>query len=290
MFSARTNWLLEENELAKLCRARKRAGLPILDLTESNPTQCGFDYGPEVLLAAFQNPLISRYEPDPHGLLSARQAVLDYYGEQGIAIDPDQVFLTSSTSEAYSFIFRLICNPADQALAPQPSYPLFDYLARLNDVELARYSLRYEQRWQIDCESLALQIASHSRAILAVHPNNPTGSFVTPTEREFLLQLANKHGLALIADEVFFDYRYGAGSSQSSGQPLLSLGGAPKHENSRTQVAAAAEGGDPSADGEPGEGLEPNLSARARSQAKDQARLTGSVPGRAPLSFAGERG
>jgi alanine-synthesizing transaminase len=217
MFSARTNWSLEENELAQLCRQRKRAGLPILDLTESNPTRCGFDYETEALLAAFRNPLTLRYHPDPRGLLSARQAVVDYYAGQGILISPDQVFLTGSTSEAYSFIFRLLCDPDDQALAPQPSYPLFDYLARLNDLELVHYPLRYQAYWQVDLASLASRVTSRTRAILAVHPNNPTGSFIRPEEREFLIHLCGRRGLALILDEVFFDYRFETGREEAVG-------------------------------------------------------------------------
>ncbi len=296
MFSARTNWLLEQNELAKACAMRKRAGLPILDLTESNPTECGFNY-PESVLAAFQNREMLTYRPDPRGLLSARQAVANYYADQGIAIGPDQVFLTASTSEAYSFIFRLICDTGDHVLAPEPSYPLFDDLARLNDLNLARYPLQYEEGWKIDCESMASRVSSRTRAILALHPNNPTGSFVAPREREFLLQLCNERRLALIVDEVFLDYCYGACSANDAGagvQPAKkSPASSPNNRghdvlsSRRPRQARLRAGAAPS--------LKLwNVSAlrwaQAHRRARDQLQRARGITGPAPQSFAGERG
>jgi alanine-synthesizing transaminase len=206
MFSARTEWSLTPNELTKLCRNRKQAGLPILDLTESNPTRCGFDYDENKVLRAFRDPRVLRYEPNPRGLDSARQAVLEYYRGHGVELDAGQIFLTASTSEAYAFIFRLIADPGDRLLAPQPSYPLLDFLARLNDLELAHYPLIEEDCWRVDRNILELQISSRARAILIVHPNNPTGSFVHRSDREFLVDCCAKRRLALIADEVFHDY------------------------------------------------------------------------------------
>lgn len=206
MFSQRTNWPLKTNELTKTCQERKQQQLPILDLTESNPTRCGFDYGVEKLIAALADSRAAVYEPDPRGLLSARMAVVDYYRGRGVRLDPDQIFLTASTSEAYSFIFRLLADTGDRVLAPRPSYPLFDFLARLNDVELADYPLIYNPPWQIDREALARKISSHTRAVLVVHPNNPTGSFVHKDDAEFLLECCATRSMALIADEVFSDY------------------------------------------------------------------------------------
>lgn len=213
MFSERTNWLLEVNELTRLIQARQVLGLPIVDLTESNPTRCGFDYG-DALLKAFSGPGAFRYEPDPHGPLPAREAVVEYYRERGVALNPGQIFLTSSTSEAYSFIFRLLANPGDEVLVPRPSYPLFDFLTRLNDLTAARYPMVYDHAWFIDCASLEQTISPRTRAILAVHPNNPTGSYVQAKERDFLAACCQKHQLALISDEVFSDYAHPAASAQ----------------------------------------------------------------------------
>jgi alanine-synthesizing transaminase len=214
MFSARTGWPLTPNELTALSKERERANLPILDLTESNPTRCAFQYDENKILDGFRDPGILRYQPDPRGLDSARKAVLEYYRAHGVGLDISQIFLTASTSEAYSLIFRLLGDPGDQLLAPQPSYPLFEFLTRLNDLELAHYPLIEEDQWRMDCNTLKQQISARSRAILVVHPNNPTGSFVSRQEREFLIDLcANRH-LALIADEVFYDYAHETSESE----------------------------------------------------------------------------
>jgi alanine-synthesizing transaminase len=216
MFSTRTEWRLVPNELTRLCEERKRARLPVLDLTESNPTRCGFDYDETKILDAFHDPHILNYEPDPRGLDSARQAVLEYYQARGVRLDASQIFLTASTSEAYSFIFRLTADTGDQLLAPQPSYPLFEFLTQLNDLELARYPLIEEDRWRIDSNTLERRICGRARAILVVHPNNPTGSFVHQQEREFLIDCCAERRVALIADEVFYDYDHEIGDSDKS--------------------------------------------------------------------------
>lgn len=206
MFSQRTNWPLKTNELTKISQERKQQQLPILDLTESNPTWCGFDYGAEKLLAALADSRAAVYEPDPRGLLSARLAVADYYKGRGVRLDPGQIFLTASTSEAYSFVFRLLADAGDRVLAPRPSYPLFDFLARLNDLELTDYPLVYNPPWRIDRETFARKISPRTRAALVVHPNNPTGSFVHKDDADFMLECCAKRSMALIADEVFSDY------------------------------------------------------------------------------------
>lgn len=208
MFASRTGWSLTPNRLSEAAAERRRQGLPLLDLTESNPTRCGFAYDSEKILRALANPRALQYEPDPRGLLSARQAVADYYAERGVEVVPDQIFLTTSTSEAYSYAFRLLANPGDTVLVPQPSYPLFDFLAGLNDVEIVPYPLVYAEGWQIDCGALETRLGSRVRAILVVHPNNPTGSFVRRSELAFLLGCCRERGLALIADEVFADYAF----------------------------------------------------------------------------------
>jgi alanine-synthesizing transaminase len=205
-FSSRTDWETAETELARSLRERKEAGLPLLDLTASNPTQCGFVYDE----AAILSPLAAReslaYDPDPQGMLQAREAICGYYRTYGANVDPSQIFLTTSTSEAYSYIFRLLCDPDDEVLIAQPSYPLFDFLADLDDVRLVPYALFYDHGWHLDIEDVRRRVTPRTRAIALVHPNNPTGHFTKPQEREQLEALCHEHGLALIVDEVFLDY------------------------------------------------------------------------------------
>src|SRR5271168_1828723 len=150
-FSRRTEWDTAESELARARRLRLEAGFPIADLTASNPTRCGFAYDAG-LLAALAAPEALDYDPQPKGTLRARRAVCDYYADHGVAIDPGQVVLTTSTSEAYSYLFRLLCDPGSEILAPQPGYPLFDFLAVLDDVKLTPAPLVYDHGWQIDPE------------------------------------------------------------------------------------------------------------------------------------------
>jgi alanine-synthesizing transaminase len=210
MFSSRTGWSLTPNRLSELVRQRPERGLPLLDLTESNPTRCGFTIDAEEILAAFHNPRALTYEPDPRGLLAAREAVAQYYAERGVELSPDQIFLTTSTSEAYSFVFRLLADPGDSILAPQPSYPLFDFLGGLNDVSVRPYPLVYDEGWQSDLEALRARWESRTRAVLVVHPNNPTGSYVKKGELLRLVELACRAQAAVIADEVFADYAFAA--------------------------------------------------------------------------------
>jgi len=212
MFAERTNWDTRPNRLSARLEERRRRGLPILDLTASNPTQCGFDVDQSAVLAAFADPAVLRYEPDPRGLASARRAVADYYAGQGISVDPNQVLLTTGTSEGYSFLFRLLAGPGDEVLSPLPSYPLFDLLADVNDVKLRPYSLHYGDGWRIDLEHLAGAITPRTRAIIVVTPNNPTGSVLQRGELEALVTLARDHNLAIIADEVFSDYLWQPGA------------------------------------------------------------------------------
>ncbi len=208
-FSKRTDWNMEESELARAHRERVAAGLPIADLTASNPTKCGFAY-PASLLDALTDRRALEYDPQPKGLLSAREAVCEYYAAHGVALDPNQIVLTTSTSEAYSFLFRLLCDPGDEILVPQPGYPLFDFLADLDDVRLKAAPLVYENGWQIDAEGLRRAITPRTRAIVIVHPNNPTGHYTKPWEAEELARMCREFGLSLIVDEVFLDYSFGA--------------------------------------------------------------------------------
>ncbi|MGO8790655.1 MAG: pyridoxal phosphate-dependent aminotransferase [Terriglobia bacterium] len=210
MFSSRTNWPLTPNRLSELLHQRRERGLPVLDLTESNPTRCGFALDAEEILAPLHNPRALTYEPDPRGLPTAREAVAGYYRERGVCLDLDQIFLTASTSEAYSFVFRLLANPGDKILAPQPSYPLFDFLGGLNDVEVVPYPLVYDDGWQVDLEALAARWDSRTRAVLVVHPNNPTGSYLHRHELDRMTEICRQNDAAIIADEVFADYGFGA--------------------------------------------------------------------------------
>src|SRR5437899_1651252 len=209
MFSNRTNWPLTPNAFTLAPDELRANHVPLLDLTASNPTQCNFHYDSSAILAAFQDLAALAYDPQPKGTLAARQEVARYYlDDHQTTLDPESLFLTTSTSEAYSYAFRLLCNPGEELLLPKPSYPLFDFLAGLQDVRLVPYSLTYAQGWFIDFQSLDNAITPRTRAILLVHPNNPTGSYVQPEELTRLNSLCKKHNLALIVDEVFLDFPF----------------------------------------------------------------------------------
>ncbi|MBV9482492.1 MAG: pyridoxal phosphate-dependent aminotransferase, partial [Acidobacteria bacterium] len=208
MFSARTSWNLTPNPFSVAQREMLNAGKQILDLTASNPTRVGLNYDQAAIMAALTQAAGLDYDPQPTGLLAARQAVANYYREQHdvFSVDPSKIVLTSSTSEAYSHIFHLLCNPEDEVLVPQPSYPLFDFLADLSGVKLVPYSLFYDQQWQIDFASLYQAINHRTRAVLVVHPNNPTGSFAHRNDRSAFNLFCREYNLALVVDEVFLDY------------------------------------------------------------------------------------
>ncbi len=214
MFSKRSTWELQPNPLSQALDTRRQAGLPVLDLTLSNPTQAGLQYPPR-LQAIFAGADASVYAPEPLGLHSARQAVAGYYAQRGQHVGAEQLLLTCSTSEAYALLFKLLADPGDEVLVPQPSYPLFDFLAGLESVEPRPYPLRYRGGWQIDTDLLAAALTPRTRAIVLVHPNNPTGSLVSAGERALLEELALERNLALIVDEVFGDYLW-------EGEPQMS--------------------------------------------------------------------
>ncbi|HTZ48818.1 MAG TPA: pyridoxal phosphate-dependent aminotransferase [Verrucomicrobiae bacterium] len=207
MFSDRTNWKLSRNKFTQALEKSRASGQPVIDLTVSNPTECGLDYDAEAIQQAFQNSKSLTYEPTSKGLLGARKAVAQYYREDhGETVDSESMVLTTSTSEAYSYIFRLLCNPDDEILVPKPSYPLFEFLADLHDVRLVPYQLQYAHGWFIDFESLQRALTPQTRAVLLVHPNNPTGSYTKAEERERLNRICRHRDLALIVDEVFLDF------------------------------------------------------------------------------------
>ena len=204
-FSHRTSWNTEESDIARAHRERRQAGLPFADLTVSNPTRCGFTY-PASLLQPLVDPRTLDYDPQPRGLLTARAAVCAYYASHNAVLSTEQIVLTTSTSEAYSFLFRLLCDPSDEILILQPGYPLFDYLAALDDIKPRPAAMVYDHGWQIDAEALRRTLTPRTRAIVLVHPNNPTGHFTKPWESERLACLCREHSLSLIVDEVFLDY------------------------------------------------------------------------------------
>jgi alanine-synthesizing transaminase len=212
MFSRRTDWKLSPNRFTQAQRELQATGREVLDLTISNPTRAELHYDAETILRALVNPQAMDYDPQPKGLRSAREAVAGYYGKQHNDIDPESIVLTTSTSEGYSYVFRLLCNVEDEILVPKPSYPLFEFLADLQDVELVPYPLLYDHGWQIDFPSLYKAVNHRTRAVVVVHPNNPTGSFVADKERSALNQFCREYNLALVADEVFLDYAHDGAS------------------------------------------------------------------------------
>jgi alanine-synthesizing transaminase len=209
-FSSRTHWDQTPNELARRIAELRRAGEPILDLTESNPTACGFVYPGDEILGALSSSSALRYQPDPRGWRAAREVVARAHaGGAGLgpgAGSPDHVVLTASTSEAYSWLFKCLCEPGDEVLVPTPSYPLLDFIARLEGVRLVRYPLLYEDRWRLDLEALARAAGRRSRAVVVIQPNNPTGSYLDSGEIEALRAVCSRHSLPVISDEVFLDY------------------------------------------------------------------------------------
>jgi alanine-synthesizing transaminase len=206
MFAKRTNWNLETNRLAAALEAHRAAGKPLIDLTVSNPTECGFRYEEVAILSALQNSAALKYEPNPRGLEVARSAVARYCAQRVRVVSNNDIFLTTSTSEAYSYAFRTLCNPDDELLIPEPSYPLFEFLADIQDVRLARYPLVYDHGWQIDFHALEQAITPRTRGVIAVHPNNPTGHFCKPDEMRRLNEICAAREIAIIADEVFLDF------------------------------------------------------------------------------------
>jgi alanine-synthesizing transaminase len=206
VFADRSNWNLEVNPLSEALARHRAAGKPLLDLTISNPTECGFDFDRRAILEALANPSSLAYDPDPRGLLDARQAVAGYYAARGAEVPVDSIVLATSTSEAYSFVFRTLCNPGDEILIPEPSYPLFAFLADIQDVKLVRYPLDYDYGWQINFHALQRGITARTRGVIVVHPNNPTGHFTKPHELEKLNEICATRNLAIIADEVFLDF------------------------------------------------------------------------------------
>lgn len=249
VFSSRLQWDSQPNPLSVLLAEKRHKGVAVLDLTESNPTRASLDYPGGELLAALADRRALQYDPDPRGLLAAREAVSEYYAQRGVEVAASRILLTASTSEAYSYLFKLLADPGDEILVPRPSYPLFDYLAAMESVCVCQYPLRYDGLWHIDFAALASAITSRTRAIVVVNPNNPTGSYLKRSEWERL----QTFGLPILSDEVFSDFGFApdparlatlAGSSDAltfsmsglskiAGLPQMKLGwivaGGPEH-------------------------------------------------------------
>ena len=207
MFSSRFHWDFNQNRLTQLLAEKRRASVSILDLTESNPTHAGLVY-PSDMMRAFDNARAFDYSPAPAGTPGGRLAVAAYYEARGSQVAAERILLTASTSEAYAYLFKLLANPGDNVLVPRPSYPLFDYLATMESIEVRQYPLTYHGAWGIDMEGVVAAIDERTRAIVVVHPNNPTGSYVKRAELDALVELCRERELALISDEVFSDYDF----------------------------------------------------------------------------------
>jgi alanine-synthesizing transaminase len=205
VFSERTTWDDRPNPLARAVAERRAKGLELLDLTTSNPTTAGLP-GPEGVLEALGAPAALVYEPHARGLPAARESVSVDYARRGVRVPADRIVLTASTSEAYSWLFKVLCDPGDSVLVPQPSYPLFEFLARADGVRLLPYALRYDGSWHLHGSDLRARLEPRTRAVVVVSPNNPTGSYLKLAELAALRTVCREHGLALLSDEVFADF------------------------------------------------------------------------------------
>lgn len=258
LLSSRLPGHADTNALSRAVESLRATGTPFVDLTASNPTTAGLPY-PMDLLGVLGDARGLHYAPHPFGLPAARGAIAADYARRGVAADASDIVLSASSSESYSWLFKLLCDPGDCVLVPRPSYPLFEHLTRLEGVGTATYDLEYHGRWEIDFDSV-LAAPSPTRVLLVVTPNNPTGSYVSVAEMERLAQICRDRGWALVADEVFADYSLDepapvtdlahrvdvlsftlGGASKSLGLPQVKLGwmlaGGPRHEK---QVALAA--------------------------------------------------
>jgi len=207
MFSDRTRFDLRPNRLAARLAERRAAGARIIDLTQSNPTRAGLPQAND-LLAPLAADAARRYDPVPFGLPEARAAVASDFARRGMALEPERILLHASTSEAYSFLFKLLCDPGDEVLVPRPGYPLFDFLAGLESVRVRSYALAYDGEWHLDLAAILAAIATRTRAIVVVSPGNPTGAYLKHDELARLQSLCAERGIALVADEVFADFPF----------------------------------------------------------------------------------
>lgn len=303
-FSERTIWSLTKNRFTQAVEEVRARGGKILDLTASNPTRVGLEYDSAAILGALGSttpptlagksaarmghPMLD-YDPQAKGLLSARESVSAYYREShGVAVDPERIVLITSTSEGYSYVFRLLCNAGDELLVPKPSYPLFEFLADLQDVKLVPYPLIYDHGWQMDFHSLEKAVTARTRGVVVVHPNNPTGSYVKAGELGLLNEFCRERGLALIVDEVFLDYGLGTSGAKahSQAEPDRSAGSAapPRGSDGETKNARSLHA--PLDRHEPihSLGRDDNMGERAASFAGNREVLTFTLSGLSKIS------
>ena len=206
MLSRRLNWSIEQTYLSRAIEQARSEPTPVLDLSCSNPTAVGLSYPHDEMAAAFSRVTDYSYRPEPLGLLKARCEIAARYERQGLSVSAEQIVLTSSTSEGYSFLFKLLCDTGDEVLVPSPSYPLFDYLIPLDLARPQPYSLAFDGAWFIDFDDLQRRINGRTKAIVVVNPNNPTGQYLKRHEAERLAEIAVRSNLAIICDEVFVDF------------------------------------------------------------------------------------
>jgi len=207
-FSQRTDWPLASNQFSNDLNDLRDDNVPILDLTDSNPMNCGFSYPKNEIIASLAEDANLCYTPAPRGNLQTREAICRYYEEKRLNVVPEQIFLTASTSEAYSYLFRLLVDPGEGVLFPCPSYPLFSFLGDLNDVRVDTYPLVYQKQWSIDLQGMCRAICNDTKAVVLVNPNNPTGSFIRRNELEEINTLCRKQNISLVCDEVFSDFAF----------------------------------------------------------------------------------
>lgn len=205
-FSNRLRTDLSRNPLSRLLEERRNSGLGTVDLTESNPTRANLPYPHREIADALARSCPAFYEPHPRGLRSAREAISAWLGRRGPSPDPDRLLITSGTSEAYTFLFKLLLNPGESLLVPRPSYPLLDFIAALDGVRLRPYRLVHDRRWRVDLGSLEEACEDRTRAVVVIHPNNPTGSCLPDEDAAGLLDFCARNSLAVISDEVFLEY------------------------------------------------------------------------------------
>jgi alanine-synthesizing transaminase len=230
MLSGRSSVSRAPNRLSLLLDRLREQGQRLVDLTSSNPTRAALPYPAADILEALQQPQSLDYEPEPFGLLAGRQAVAQLWQEQGLRVSPSRILLTASSSDAYSYLLKLLCDPGDEILIPQPGYPLFEHLARLEGVRLVSYRLHYDGAWAIDLDQLRCAVGPRTRAVVVVNPNNPTGNYLKRAELQSLAEL----GLPLLSDEVFASYplcadaRRAATALEADGTLVFCLGGLSK--------------------------------------------------------------
>ncbi|MGA7409267.1 MAG: pyridoxal phosphate-dependent aminotransferase [Bryobacteraceae bacterium] len=218
--SQRLKWDSRPTPFSEAILQQRRQPGELLDLTSSNPTAVDLPYPNREIACALSTIPSLAYDPQPLGQWEARKAISAYYGDRGFDVHPSRIVVTASSSEAYSYLFKLLCDPGDEMLSPKPSYPLFEYLAALDSIRVQPYWVTYDGAWYTDLDDLESRITDRTRGIILVNPNNPTGSFLKAGEADRLCALARRRSLPLISDEVFMDYELCEGT-----QRVLSLTG-----------------------------------------------------------------